>query len=131
MEGCLSANFQKIGDIKVNIQKIDECCSNIKFEKTKGIYNLGINKISPNTKIDAYNHNKLLDIKSSKIGKIELLIKETPSITNINIDRKHSKINVTCGLICEVSIGDNGEPMWWCNKWRVLWNNGIATLWRK
>lgn len=131
MEGCLSANFQKIGDIKVNIQKIDECCSKIKFEKTKGIYNLGINKISPNTKIDTYNHNKLLDIKSNKIGKIELLIKGTPSITNININRKHSKINVTCGLICEVSIGDNGEPMWWCNEWRVLWNNGIATLWRK
>lgn len=29
MEGCLSVNFQKIGDIKVDVQKIDECCLNI------------------------------------------------------------------------------------------------------
>ena len=99
MEGCLNVNFQKIGDIKIDIQKIDECCSNVEFEKVKGIYNLELNK--------------------------------TPSITNIVVDRKYSKLNVTCGLICQVSIGDDGEPMWWCNEWRVLWNNGIATLWRK
>lgn len=131
MEGCLSVNFQKIGDIKVDVQKIDECCSNVEFEKVKGIYNLELNKISSNTKINTHNYNKLLDIKSNKIGKIELSTKETPSITNINVSRKYSKLNVTCGLICQVSIGDDGEPMWWCNEWRVLWNNGIATLWRK
>lgn len=131
MEGCLNVNFQKIGDIKIDVQKIDECCSNVEFEKVKGIYNLELNKISSNTKINTHNYNKLLDIKSNKIGKLELSTKETPSITNINVSRKYSKLNVTCGLICQVSIGDDGEPMWWCNEWRVLWNNGIATLWRK
>lgn len=100
MEGCLSASFQKVGGIQVNVQKTDECCSNIEFEKVSGIYNLEINKTSS-------------------------------SITNVDINRKHSKINISCGLICEVSIGEDGEPMWWCNEWRVLWNNGIATLWRK
>lgn len=29
MEGCLSASFQKVGGIQVNVQKTDECCSNI------------------------------------------------------------------------------------------------------
>lgn len=21
--------------------------------------------------------------------------------------------------------------MWWCDNWRVLWNNGIKSIWRK
>lgn len=131
MEGCLSASFQKVGGIQVNVQKTDECCSNIEFEKVSGIYNLEINKTSSIIGINTNNYNKPLNIQSKKIGTIELLIGNTPSITNVDINRKHSKLNVTCGLICQVSIGDDGEPMWWCNEWRVLWNNGIATLWRK
>lgn len=40
-------------------------------------------------------------------------------------------LRVTATLVCEVSIGENGEEMWWCGNWRVKWNNGLPTLWRR
>lgn len=36
-------------------------------------------------------------------------------------------ISVGVGLVCTVSYGEN--EMWWCDNWRVLWNNGIKALW--
>lgn len=49
---------------------------------------------------------------------------------SISFNRKSGGISVHHGIVCTVSLGDNGEQMWWCDQWRVLWNNGIPTLWR-
>lgn len=39
-------------------------------------------------------------------------------------------MSVTFGIVCRVSLGENGEEMWWCNDWRVDWKDGVPTLWR-
>jgi len=44
----------------------------------------------------------------------------------------NNNFHVSTGLVCTVNVGtsdiDNTE-MWWCDQWRVLWNNGIKALW--
>jgi len=51
---------------------------------------------------------------------------------------RHAKINVTknesakmrVSLVCTTTL-ENGDEMWWCDGWRLLWNNGIKAMWRK
>lgn len=49
---------------------------------------------------------------------------------NVDYEWKDYGMNVTCGLVCSVSLGEHGEEIWWSNGWRVDWKNGIPTLWR-
>lgn len=39
-------------------------------------------------------------------------------------------ISVSAGLVCTVNRDGLGDEMWWCDQWRVLWNNGVKALWR-
>lgn len=39
------------------------------------------------------------------------------------------KLHAQVGLICTTTISEDIE-MWWCDGWRVLWNNKLRTLWR-
>lgn len=39
-------------------------------------------------------------------------------------------ISVSAGLVCTVNRDGLGNEMWWCDQWRVLWNNGVKALWR-
>lgn len=38
-------------------------------------------------------------------------------------------MRVNVGIVCTVATA-NGNEMWWCDAWRVLWNNGVKALWR-
>lgn len=49
----------------------------------------------------------------------------------VDVQNRNTRISITATLVCEVSIGENGEEMWWCGNWRVIWNNGLPTLWRR
>lgn len=46
----------------------------------------------------------------------------------VSVNRTKS-ISVCAGLVCTVNK-DLGDEMWWCDQWRVLWNNGVKALWR-
>lgn len=39
-------------------------------------------------------------------------------------------ISVSAGIVCTVNRDASGNEMWWCDQWRVLWNNGVKALWR-
>lgn len=39
---------------------------------------------------------------------------------------KHLIANIS--LVCTVNYSD-GNEMWWCDYWKVLWNNGVKALW--
>lgn len=47
----------------------------------------------------------------------------------VSVSRTNS-ISVSAGLVCTVSRDTFGGEMWWCDQWRVLWNNGVKALWR-
>lgn len=49
----------------------------------------------------------------------------------VDVQNRNTRISITATLVCEVSIGENGEEMWWCGNWRMIWNNGLPTLWRR
>ena len=40
----------------------------------------------------------------------------------------NNKISVSAGLVCTASIGNDLE-LWWCDGWKMLWNNKIKALW--
>lgn len=40
------------------------------------------------------------------------------------------KIQAEATIIYTVPVAEDAE-LWWCEGWKVLWNNGIAALWRK
>ena len=77
-------------------------------------------------------------VTQQQIGQVEIEGRNKPvsiatEIKNngqVECRRKDYHIRVSCSIVCRVSLGDNGEEMWWCNDWRVDWKNGVPTLWR-
>lgn len=89
--------------------------------------------------VDFENINKKVDVSFEGKNNIHVSLEGengisvgTNSMNNIHVDhqRKDYGMNVTCGIVCSISLGDFGEEVWWCNDWRVDWKNGIPTLWR-
>ena len=37
---------------------------------------------------------------------------------------------VNVGLVCTVSVSEDIE-MWWCDGWRILWNNRLNMIWQE
>jgi len=104
--GCLSVSWKDNYDLDVSYNKIDSD------------YSVSTNLLP----CDGY-----LSIQRSYNDICVYLSYKQGSVTT---QRKHGDIEVSASIVCTVSLGDNGEPMWWCNDWRVLWNEGIPTLWR-
>ncbi len=107
-QGCLTVSFENKNSIKVSVNHISNQ------------YNVSITEVGNNA-----------IISMDRIGGISTT---TATLVNpsgsISFNRKSGGISVHHGIVCTVSLGDNGEQMWWCDQWRVLWNNGIPTLWR-
>ena len=62
------------------------------------------------------------------------------SSTIVKITRQHQHLNVAIGsenrpivnigLVCTVSVSEELE-MWWCDGWRILWNNRLNMIWQE
>ena len=87
-------------------------------------------------KVNKFLHSifKINTILSIINGRIKLindkpLVKATNLSTLILLKTKtNTKISVNAEIVCSTSISDDLE-MWWCNGWKVLWNNKIKALW--
>lgn len=44
----------------------------------------------------------------------------------VSLATPKAKVNVS--IVCTASTAE-GDEMWWCSGWRVLWNNGVKALW--
>lgn len=79
------------------------------------------------------------DSSASCVDTASVIVDSIPFDINVDINCKNDgsvhgtlvsyKVDVSVGLVCTVSIGPNGEQMWWCNGYKVLWNDGVPTLW--
>ena len=73
-------------------------------------------------------------VTQQQTGQVEVERRNKPVIVSTEIKntghveyrRKDYGINVIFGIVCRVSLGENGEEMWWC----IDWKDGVPTLWR-
>ena len=87
-------------------------------------------------KVNKFLHSifKINAILSIINGRIKLindkpLVKATNLFTPILLKTNtNTKISVNTEIVCSTSIGDDLE-IWWCNGWKMLWNNKIKVLW--
>lgn len=52
-------------------------------------------------------------------------VTEAPSVSLTKI----GGVRLSTSLVCSTSSA-SGVEMWYCAGWRVLWNNGVKTLWK-
>ena len=61
-----------------------------------------------------------------------MVVKVTHHSTDIEvaITTAEERPVVNVGLVCTVSVSEDIE-MWWCDGWRILWNNRLNMIWRE
>lgn len=98
---------------------------------------IGLNK-KVDVSLDGKNKPVRVVVTQQQTGHVEVEGRNKPVTVSTEIKNtghvKYRRIdygmNVTFGIVCRVSLGENGEEMWWCNDWRVDWKDGVPTLWR-
>ena len=62
---------------------------------------------------------------------VSSLIVKATSIPGVNAEvALEERVNVEVGIICTVQLSDELE-MWWCDGWRILWNNRLNMIWQE
>lgn len=105
-QGCLTVGFKGDNKIKVSLSRIGN---------------------DPTATIISVQPTGCISFKRNPLGKVYF---NRISDGTITFDRKLGGISVHTGLVCTVSLGYDGSEMWWCNDWKVMWNNGVPTLWK-
>ena len=61
-----------------------------------------------------------------------MVVKITHHSTNMGvaITTAEERPVVNVGLVCTVSVSEDIE-MWWCDGWRILWNNRLNMIWQE
>lgn len=78
-------------------------------------------------------------VSTSCVDTTSVIVNSIPSDVRVFAECKNNSsisgtlvsyvVDVSVGLVCTISIGPNGEQMWWCNGYKVLWDDGVPTLW--
>lgn len=108
------------------------------YTETSGCITVGIQGFSDSSaSCEWIDSNTTVD--TSCVDTASVIVDSIPFDINVDINCKNGgsvhgtlvsyKVDVSVGLVCTVSIGPNGEQMWWCNGYNVLWNDGVPTLW--
>jgi hypothetical protein len=60
-----------------------------------------------------------------------MIVKVTHQDTNMKVTvTSEERPIVNVGLVCTVSVSEDIE-MWWCDGWRILWNNRLNMIWQE
>lgn len=60
-----------------------------------------------------------------------IVVKVTHHDTNMRVTvTSEERLVVNVGLVCTVSVSEDIE-IWWCDGWRILWNNRLNMIWQE
>ena len=112
-----------------------------------GCINVQVTSLKTNINVKANSNDKCI-VKVNNL--LHSIVKINGIIHNINLKTKYTnnclvkliylpyilslkttlnnKISVSAGLVCTASIRNDLE-LWWCDGWKMLWNNKIKALW--
>lgn len=86
-------------------------------------------RVASNVSVEVSRISDMVCLTITRIAsKVSVEVSRLTSAPSISLT-KIGGVTISTSLVCTTSSA-SGIEMWWCAGWRVLWNNGVKTLWK-